>query len=155
MKGKFVVVVLGLGLGLAGALAPCWAHADESPSGPTTSKAYRDGVAAVKKQDYKRAVALLEKAVAQNDRDADAYNMLGYSQRKLRNYDAAFASYRKALELDPKHRGAHEYIGEAYLEMGQLAKAKAHLHKLDELCFLPCEEYDDLKEAVEKYEASH
>ena len=57
------------------------------------------------------------------------------------------------MELNPKHLGVHEYIGEAYLEKGNLAKAKEHLRKLDDLCFWGCEEYTDLKEAVEKFEA--
>ncbi len=61
----------------------------------------------------------------------------------------ALAAYNKALALDPKHRGAHEYIGEAYLQLGRLDKAKVHLDALDKLCFLPCEEYTDLKKAYE------
>ena len=52
----------------------------------------------------------------------------------------------------PKHRGAHEYIGEAYLALNDLANAKQHLAKLDSLCFLPCSEYTDLKKAIQEYE---
>ena len=65
-----------------------------------------------------------------------------------------FRSIRRRLTIDPKHRGAHEYIGEAYLILGDLPKAKEHLAALDKLCFLPCEEYTDLKKAVQRYEAS-
>ena len=66
-----------------------------------------------------------------------------------------FRHYEEALRLDPKHRNAHEYIGEAYLQVGNLAKAKEHLAALDKLCFLPCEQYSELKEAVRDYQAKH
>jgi tetratricopeptide (TPR) repeat protein len=65
-----------------------------------------------------------------------------------------FKHYEEALRIDPKHRDAHEYIGEAYLMINQPTKAKEHLAALDKLCFLPCEEYTDLKKAVAQYEAS-
>ncbi|MDI1272273.1 hypothetical protein [Polaromonas sp.] len=64
-----------------------------------------------------------------------------------------FKHYGEALRLNPKHRGAHEYVGEAYLMVGDLAKAKQHLAALDKLCFMPCEEYTDLKKAIAAYEA--
>ncbi len=62
--------------------------------------------------------------------------------------------YQKALAIDPKHKGAHENIGEAYLVLGDLARAKEHLAVLNKLCFFPCEEYSDLTKAVQAYEAS-
>jgi len=111
-------------------------------------------VKAIKAQEYAKAIPLLEGAVARNGRDADAYNWLAYAIR--RNGDAArsISLYDKALAIDPKHRGAHEYIGEAYLALDNLPKAKKHLKRLDSLCFLPCSEYRDLKKAVEAYEQS-
>jgi len=60
--------------------------------------------------------------------------------------------YQKALSINPEHRGAHEYIGEAYLQLNDAAKAREHLARLDKLCFFSCEEYRDLKKAVEAYE---
>jgi hypothetical protein len=53
--------------------------------------------------------------------------------------------------MDPEHRGAHEYVGEAYLKVGNLEMAKKHLAALDGICFFGCEEYDDLKAAVAAY----
>jgi hypothetical protein len=50
--------------------------------------------------------------------------------------------------LDPKHQGAHEYIGIAYVQMGQLDKAKEHLASLEKICSTSCEEYQDLKKAI-------
>src|SRR5262245_56828704 len=109
---------------------------------------------AIKRGDYPAASRLLEGVVAKNDRNADAYNLLAYSIRKSGDAAKAIPLYEKALAIDPKHRGAHEYIGEAYLMLGDLGKAKQHLATLDKLCFLPCEEYSDLKKAVQAYESS-
>ena len=64
-----------------------------------------------------------------------------------------FKHYGEALRIDPKHKGAHEYVGEAYLLVGNVAKAKEHLAALDKLCFFSCEEYRDLKKAIQEYEA--
>jgi hypothetical protein len=57
------------------------------------------------------------------------------------------------LALKPKHRGANEYLGELYLEMGDLAKAEERLEVLDGACWFGCDEYSDLKEAIAKYKA--
>ncbi|MBS1173793.1 MAG: tetratricopeptide repeat protein [Proteobacteria bacterium] len=73
---------------------------------------------------------------------------IGYFSRLT---DDAFRHYDKALALDPKHRGAHEYIGEAYLIAGDLAKAEEHLAILDKLCFFGCEEYSELKKKIAEY----
>jgi hypothetical protein len=63
-----------------------------------------------------------------------------------------FKHYNEALRIDPKHRGAHEYIGEAYLMVNNLPKAKEHLGALDKLCFFPCSEYTELKNAIAAHE---
>ena len=68
--------------------------------------------------------------------------------------DKAFLHYDKALAIDPKHLGAHEYLGEAYLMAGNLPKAEEHLKILDGLCFLPCDEYTKLKKVVAGYKAT-
>jgi tetratricopeptide (TPR) repeat protein len=113
---------------------------------------YTAAVAAIKAKQFAQAIPLLEKVTAREPKNADAYNWLGYAVRKNGDPAASIPIYEKALALDPKHRGAHEYIGEAYLALNDLPKAKQHLQRLDKLCFLPCEEYSDLKRAVEAYE---
>ena len=69
--------------------------------------------------------------------------------------DLVFRHYNEALRLDPRHRAAHEYLGEAYLMTGNVAKAKEHLAQLDTLCTLGCEEYTMLKKEVAAYEQQH
>ena len=113
--------------------------------------------AAIAKKDWLAAQAGLKQALAANPRNADYHNLYAYSMRKGGNADMAlvFQHYDEALRLDPKHRGAHEYSGEAYLAVNDLPKAKLHLSALDKLCFFGCEEYSDLKKAVAEYETSH
>ncbi|MCB1896733.1 MAG: tetratricopeptide repeat protein [Zoogloeaceae bacterium] len=111
-------------------------------------------IAAIEGSAYQRAIGLLETHTRRNPTDADGWNWLGFARRKAGALDAAFIAYRRALQLDPKHRGAHEYLGEAYLQAGDLASAEKHLAILDQLCWLPCEQYSDLKAAIASYRAS-
>jgi Flp pilus assembly protein TadD len=115
---------------------------------------YTAGVKAIKAKEYGSAIKLLQGVVARDDKNADAYNWLGYATRLNGDAAGAIPIYQKALAIDPKHRGAHEYIGEAYLLLDDMANAKQHLKRLDSLCFLPCSEYSDLKKAIEAYEKS-
>ena len=112
--------------------------------------------AAIDQQDWAGAQSGLKQALAANPNKADYHNLYAYSLRKGPNPDMAvvFSHYTEALRIDPKHRAAHEYSGEAYLVVGDLPKAKAHLAALDRLCTFGCEEYTDLKKAVAQYEAA-
>jgi Flp pilus assembly protein TadD len=87
---------------------------------------------------------------------ADWNNLMGYSLRKAKtpDYEGAEKYYNAALRIDPKHRGALEYSGELYLIKGDLAKAEERLQALDKACGLPCEEYTDLKKAVQAYKSN-
>lgn len=107
---------------------------------------------AIEQKEWPEAIRLLEKVATRQGSNADVQNLLGFAERNRGNMDAAFARYEKALQLNPKHRGAHEYAGEAYLMIGNLAKAKEHLAALDKLCRFSCEEYRDLKKSVAAYE---
>jgi Flp pilus assembly protein TadD len=104
--------------------------------------------------NWKTATDSFSRVASREPDNADVQNHLGYAWRKSGNLDLAFKHYNDALRLDPKHKGAHEYIGEAYLIVNNLPKAEEHLARLDKLCFFSCEEYRDLKKAVEQYKSA-
>lgn len=114
------------------------------------------GRKAIDASDYKSAVGHLTKAVQESPNDADAHSMLGYSYRKLGTFDKSMEHYQKALKIDGRHRTAHEYLGELYLDMNQLDNAEKQLAALKKACpFLgKCQEYDDLKDAIAKHKAN-
>jgi tetratricopeptide (TPR) repeat protein len=155
---------VALGLAVAGALgagAAGPARGDggggggaDAPAGQPRDAAYGQAVQAIEKGDYPRAVALLDGLVKREPANADAWNQLAYATRQSGHPDRSIPLYQKALAIDPGHRGAHEYIGEAYLALGDLPRAREHLARLDKLCFLPCSEHRDLKKAVEAFERS-
>lgn len=105
------------------------------------------GKKAIDAKNWAQAVGSFSKVVAQNPKNADAWNYLGYSNRWMGKYDEAFAAYNKALTLDPKHKGALEYSGIAYLKTGQKAQAEAQLARLQAIC-ASCEETADLAKAI-------
>ena len=107
------------------------------------------------RKDWQGATVFMKGAVERNTASADYNNLYAYVMRKgpNPNMDLVFTHYNEALRIDPNHRGAHEYIGEAYLMVKNLAKAKEHLAALDRLCTFGCEEYTDLKKAVAEFEA--
>jgi tetratricopeptide (TPR) repeat protein len=110
--------------------------------------------AATMQQDWGGAQSLLKEALSRDPGNADYHNLYAYAIRKGPNpdMDLVFKHYNEALRIDPRHRGAHEYIGEAYLMVGNVPKAREHLGVLDRLCFFPCDEYTDLKKAIADYE---
>ena len=110
--------------------------------------------AAAEQQDWKSAAAAMNEALAADSRNADYHSLYAYALRRSGSpdMDVVFKHYNEALRLDPRHRGAHEYIGEAYLMVGNVAKAKEHLSALDKICFFGCSEYNDLKKAISEAE---
>jgi tetratricopeptide (TPR) repeat protein len=126
----------------------------EAPPGEPKDPRLEAVRAAFAKKDWAAAQAVLKEAVAADPSKADYHNLYAYALRSAgtRNMDLVFRHYNEALRIDPKHRGAHEYIGEAYLMVGNVAKAREHLKVLDGLCFFGCKEYTDLKKAIAEYE---
>lgn len=117
-----------------------------------------DKLAAARAQiaENKWAAAIDELKRVNDPASADWNNLMGYSHRKAKtpDYAAAERYYDEALRIDPQHRGALEYSGELYLMTGNLAKAEQRLAALDKACFLPCDEYTQLKKAVASYKAN-
>ena len=142
-----------IAIALAGAGAPAFAAG--TPSAPANTVAedadWSAAKAAIVQRDYERATPLLERVVEKDPTNADAWNYLGYINARADRREAALDYYGKALALQPRHRGANEYLGELYLKMGDLAKAEERLEVLDQACFFGCAEYDMLKKAVNAY----
>ena len=124
---------------------------DSGPAAAPRDPDYENGKKAIESKNWKLALEQFGRALARDPNNADIHNYLGYAYRKSGNLDAAFRSYDEALRLDPKHKGAHEYVGEAYLMVNNLARAEEHLAALDKICFLPCEQYRDLKKQIDEY----
>src|SRR3989440_2357702 len=103
--------------------------------------------AKIKAKDYKAALAELT-PMLETHQHADVYNLMGFALRKAGDYKQAYTFYRKALDFDPDHKGALEYLGELYVETGQVDKARENVARLRQLCPAGCEELADLEKAV-------
>ena len=103
--------------------------------------------AKLKDKDFAGALAELT-PMLQTHQHADIYNLMGFSLRKTGDRKQAYTFYRKALDFDPEHKGALEYLGELYVETGQVDKAKEHVTLLKKLCPSGCEELADLEQAI-------
>lgn len=106
--------------------------------------------------ENKWAPAIDELKKVNDTRSADWNNLMGYSHRKAKTPDLAAAEryYTEALRIDGRHKGALEYSGELYLMLGDLAKAEARLATLNGVCGTGCEEYKDLKQAIDRFKAA-
>jgi tetratricopeptide (TPR) repeat protein len=112
---------------------------------------FKAGKKALAAADWNGAIAAFERGALRDPRNADIQNYIGYSYRRLRQLGPAIGHYQQALILNPRHRSAHEHLGEAYLVLGEPTKAEQHLAALENLCLLPCQEHDDLKHAIAAY----
>jgi Tfp pilus assembly protein PilF len=116
---------------------------------PDISQELNEAQQSIDRKDWTGALVELKRALRKDHRNADVHNLMGYSYRKSGQIEEAFDSYHTALRLDPDHKAAHEYIGEAYLEVNQPEKAREHLAALKRICGgESCEEYRDLAKAV-------
>ena len=105
--------------------------------------------------EYKKAKKNLLVIIKKDEGDAEAYNLLGYTERQLQNYILAIEFYKKALTINNDFIGAHHYIAMAYLELDDIEKAKYHLNQLDLICLFGCEDYFEVKNKIEFYEANN
>jgi len=145
------------GFAVAAAIAVAQALPCLADPGETDSKAavldpdYAAGKQALERKDWREAARRFGQAALRDPNNADLQNYLGFAYRNAGQLDSAFTHYTRALELNPRHRGAHEYAGEAYLTIGDLAKAEQHLAALRRICLLPCEELADLEREIAAY----
>ena len=147
---RIMAVVLGIVIAQSVALADAPAR-NERPENPNMVA----GRKAMDAKDYKTAVGHFSKAVQELPNDSDAHNLLGYSYRKVGTFDKSMEHYQRALKLDANNRGAHEYLGELYLDLNQPENAEKQLAALKKACpfFGKCEEFEDLKKAIDEYKA--
>ena len=153
MRSTLIAVIAALSFGFtATAFAAGGGSADTTPSKPADPN-YVRAKAMIEARDYANAVPLLQQVVAKDPKNADAYNLMGFATRKSGNANGSLQYYQQALAIDPRHLGANEYIGEAYLMLDQPGQADQHLARLDSLCVFGCAEYRMLKTAVANYKA--
>jgi tetratricopeptide (TPR) repeat protein len=138
-----------MGLALLAGVGPLAAVDVPNRNPPIEERAMREARAAIAAAQWRLAVQLLESHLRTYSDDADAHNLLGYSLRQSGRHAAAQMAYERALQLDPAHLGAHEYMGELMLILGRRDRALFHLGELEKLCGVNCSEYTQLQRAVE------
>ena len=127
----------------------------DTTSSPLTKedKSMKTITIALSKNDYENGYSLSKFASSKYPNNADAWNYLGFSSRKLGKYEESEVAYNKALSIKPDHVGALEYYGELHLTLKRPEKAKALLAKLKTLCTLNCKEMKQLEAAIKTYES--
>lgn len=98
-------------------------------------------------KDYASALVEL-RGLAEDNQQADVYNLLGFTLRKTGDFDTSLTYYQKALDLQQDHKAAHEYLGELYVDTGKMDKAGEQLASLTALCPDGCEELSDLQKYI-------
>jgi tetratricopeptide (TPR) repeat protein len=153
MKTRLAAALLAGAIGLIAPEAG-GVPSDEDSGAAEIDPDFATGKRAIEAKDWRRAIDALSAAALRDTRNADIQSYLGYAYRNDGQLEVAFRHYARALALNPRHRGAHEYVGEAYLIAGDLAKAEEHLAALQEICLIPCEEVSELREKIEEYKKS-
>ncbi len=157
MMKKLLILFLLVSFNVSGAGTES-SNSDSTTTPDQINSLYELAEKHIYNKKYDKSLKLLKKLTKREDlgtRRADIYNLLGFSYRKLENpeLDKSFAAYMMALEIDPEHAGAHEYLGELYLMRDQKNQAMRMLSKLENLVGKNAEEYKDLLQAIENYKS--
>ena len=118
-----------------------------SSSSSSSATSFAVAKATVDSGNYAAALPMLVAITKAEPKNADAWNLLGFSYRNVGQLDASDAAYLKVLTINPNHLGALEYQGELFITQGKIDAAKANFAKLQGLCGA-CEEADDLEKAL-------
>jgi tetratricopeptide (TPR) repeat protein len=141
---------------LTQALEPAAPAADPATTGwnfPSVEEgraAYADAIGLINQERFADALDALHRAASAVGPQPDVLNYMGFASRKLGRYDVALAYYREALTIDPHHLGATEYLGELYIQMGDMAHARTQLAQLDTLCAYGCAQREELARWIER-----
>jgi len=111
--------------------------------------AYVEAIRLVNQKRYNDALVSLRKASEVFGPHPDILTYIGFTYRKLGDYDRAETYYRQALKIAPNHRGATEYYGELMVERGDIPGAKRMLARLDDICSYGCVEAEDLRRWID------
>jgi len=122
--------------------------------GNTVTDDYAMALRLIHREKYADAVPYLDRALQQRPYSADILNYLGFTHRMLGDYPGSLDYYQRALARDPDHKGAHEYLGELYLNMHQVDNARGQLAELARICPNDCDERDTLTKSIAAYEAA-
>jgi tetratricopeptide (TPR) repeat protein len=102
---------------------------------------------------FKKGVEAAEGAVKLDTRYYEAWNLIGFGYRKLGNYDKAIAAYTQSIGIKPDYAPAREYLGEAYLELGKLDRAKEQLVFLEH--YNATDDANTLRASIASYVSAH
>jgi len=154
LQNMLAGIVLAAGAGLVPVVASGPAFAVDNMSSSADAPDLTSVRAKIAAKNYAAALTEL-RDLAEDTQQADVYNLMGYTLRKTGDFQTSLTYYTKALELEPDHRAAREYLGELYVETGNLGKAKEQLDALARLCPNGCEEREDLAKAISAKSASN
>jgi Flp pilus assembly protein TadD len=151
--GRVLLAAAGLALAAATFAPTALADPEEETNIEARDPDYKAARGAIERKDWAEAARRLQPVALREPDNADVHNLLGFANRNLGHYDLAFTHYLRALALDPRHKGAHEYIGETYLKVGDLASAEKHLAVLRDLCPMSCEQLKDLERDIIEFKS--
>ena len=151
LASALAALALTVGLGLSPALPPAYAVDNMTSTDAPDLTSVRTKI---KAKDYAGALAELRE-LADDVQHADVYNLMGFALRKTGDFKTSLTFYTKAIEMQPEHKAAREYLGELYVETGNMEKAKEQLAVLAKLCPGGCEEREDLQKAISAKSASN
>ncbi|MDR3465076.1 MAG: tetratricopeptide repeat protein [Xanthobacteraceae bacterium] len=154
LQNALASLALAASIGLGAVLVAGPARAVDNMSSSSDAPDLTSVRAKIAAMNYAAALAEL-RDLAEDTQQADVYNLMGYTLRKTGDFKTSLTYYTKALELQPDHKAAREYLGELYVETGNLPKAKEQLDALAKLCPNGCEEREDLQKAISAKSASN
>ena len=146
MPHAFITLVVAVLSFCAIIAAPAFAVGTDAGSAAAEAD-YTEAKATVDAENFVAALPMLVMLTQDDPQNANAWNLLGFTHRKLGDMDAAAQAYSVALGINPEHLGALEYQGELFIQTGKLDLAKANLARLKGLCG-NCEEFGDLEKAL-------